>query len=95
MCADIQQAIIDVLIKKTINAGRKYKAKTILLGGGVAANKELNKQMKEKAKEFSFHALNPKFCTDNAAMIAAAGYFRRKEKINWKKLSAESNLRIR
>ncbi len=48
MAAEVQQAIIDVLIKKTLKAVKNFKVKTIILGGGVTANKELRKQFKEK-----------------------------------------------
>ena len=48
LCAEFQQAVIDVLISKTIRAARKYNPKTILLGGGVSANKELRRQLKER-----------------------------------------------
>jgi len=79
MCAEAQQAIIDVLIKKTIQAAEDYNAKTIILGGGVAANEELRKQFKEtiKSKLPKTYYLKPKtyFCTDNAAMVAVAAYF--------------------
>ena len=49
--AEIQQAIIDVLIHKTLKAAKDYKVKSIILGGGVAANKELRKQFKQKIKK--------------------------------------------
>ena len=48
VCFEVQQAIIDVLLKKTIQAAKDYKVKTIILGGGVSANKELRKQLGEK-----------------------------------------------
>jgi len=77
--AEFQQAIIDVLISKTIKAAAKYKVKSILLGGGVAANKELRRQLADavaqKLADVNFHVPNLKYTTDNAAMIAAAGYF--------------------
>jgi len=50
MAAEIQQAVIDVLIHKTFQAAKDYKVKTIMLGGGVAANDELRKQFKSKVK---------------------------------------------
>ncbi len=50
MAAEFQQATVDVLIKKTIRAAKEYGAKTIILGGGVAANKELRRQMDEAIK---------------------------------------------
>ncbi len=100
MSKEIQQAIIDVLIKKTIKAVKDYKAKTLLLGGGVIANKELRKQLKEKVKkeQLNLKCLIPdiKHCTDNAVMVGIAGYFRwRNGKIdNWKNIKAEANLRL-
>ena len=50
LCAEFQQAVIDVLVSKTIRAAKKYQPKTILLGGGVSANKELRKQLGETIK---------------------------------------------
>jgi len=97
MAAEIQQSIIDVLVKKTIKATRDYNAKTIILGGGVTANHELRKQFKKKIKEelpkIQYLKPNIKFCTDNAVMIAVAGYFNRKKK-GWKKIKADANLKI-
>ncbi|MCD6500479.1 tRNA (adenosine(37)-N6)-threonylcarbamoyltransferase complex transferase subunit TsaD [bacterium] len=99
MAREIQQAIIDVLIKKTIKAAKNYKARTILLGGGVAANKELRKQFQQKiVKELPNTCyLLPEtcFCTDNAAMVGIAGYFNRnKATKNLEKIKAVANLRI-
>jgi N6-L-threonylcarbamoyladenine synthase len=54
MAKEFQQAVIDVLIKKTIRAAKEYKAKTIILGGGVAANKELRKQLSEAVGKLNF-----------------------------------------
>jgi len=98
MSAEIQQAVIDVLIKKTIKAAKDYKVKTIMLGGGVTANQELRKQFGEKIKKelFNIQYLTPniKFCTDNAAMIAITAYFHRKEAKDWKNIKVNANLRI-
>ncbi|MBI2641975.1 MAG: tRNA (adenosine(37)-N6)-threonylcarbamoyltransferase complex transferase subunit TsaD [Candidatus Wildermuthbacteria bacterium] len=74
MAKEIQQAIIDVLVAKTLRAAEEYNAKSIVLGGGVAANKELRKRFKG-----AFMA-PPKLCTDNGLMIALAGYFNRQKK---------------
>jgi len=77
--AEAQQAIIDVLIKKTIRAAKDYKAKTIILGGGVSANNELRKQFNHKLKTINYKLIflvpPKKFCTDNAAMVAVTSYF--------------------
>ncbi len=51
ICREFQQAVIDVLVSKTIRAAKEYKIKTIILGGGVAANQELHKQLSEKIKK--------------------------------------------
>jgi len=83
-CAEFQQAIIDVLITKTIKAAKEYKVKTIMLSGGVSANNELRRQMDEAIKKrlpkVRFLVPRPEFTTDNAAMIAAAGYFQAKSR---------------
>lgn len=93
--ASTQQSIIDVLIKKTIKAAIKYKVKSILLSGGVAANQKLRdafeaeiKNLKLKAKLF---VPDKKLCTDNAAMIAAAAFFNQ-NKVEWKKITVNPEL---
>jgi len=77
--ASFQEAIIRVLITKTIRAAKQYKAKTIILGGGVVANKELRKQMARAVKKdlpkTVLYYPSPAMAVDNAAMIAIAGYF--------------------
>ncbi len=94
---EYQQAIIDVLVAKTIKAAKKYQAKTVLLAGGVSANKELRQQMAEtvadKLPGVAFGLPDLKYTTDNAAMIASAGYFKFKAKqtINPDKLRANPN----
>lgn len=98
MSAEIQQAIIDVLLKKTVKAAKKYKTKSIILGGGVAANKELRKQFERKIKKeipnSKFQVPSPEFSTDNAVMIGIAGYFNIKKAKNWEKIKADANLKI-
>ncbi len=100
MCAEIQQAIIDVLIKKTIKAAKDHKAKTIMISGGVTANNELRKQFEEKVKKevpkTKFLKPSKEFCTDNAAMVAITAYFNKNKAIkkNWKNIKANANLRV-
>jgi N6-L-threonylcarbamoyladenine synthase len=96
MAAEIQQAIIDVLISKTLKAAEEFRAKSIILGGGVAANNELRKQFKAQSLKFKVKFLVPPriFCTDNAAMVGITGYFHRLEAQNWQKISVNANLRI-
>jgi len=99
MCFEVQQAVIDVLIKKTMKAAKNYKAKSIIIGGGVAANKELRKQFAEKIRKeipySKFYIPDSEYCTDNGLMAAIAAYYRRKGKTkNWKKIRANANLKI-
>lgn len=76
ICAAFEQAVIDVLIEKTIAAARACEISTIALGGGVAANRSLRQQMNKRCLEqgFSLHLPAVENCTDNAAMIAFAGW---------------------
>ncbi|OGZ67236.1 MAG: hypothetical protein A3D34_00420 [Candidatus Staskawiczbacteria bacterium RIFCSPHIGHO2_02_FULL_33_16] len=98
MCFAIQDAICDVLIKKTINAAKDFKAKSIILGGGVSANQELRKQLKERiAKEIpntKYLIPDTALSTDNGLMIAVAGYFNKTKILDWKKIKVDANLRI-
>jgi len=101
ICYESQQAIIDVLIRKTIKAARIYRVKSIILGGGVTANSELRKQFKEKIErempniKIKYFIPNQEYSTDNAVMTAltASFYLKRKTK-NWKKIAADANLKI-
>lgn len=73
--ASFQEAVFEVLVNKTISAAEKYRTKSIMLVGGVASNKYLRqKMMRESPVEVLIP--DPLLCTDNAAMIAACGYFR-------------------
>jgi N6-L-threonylcarbamoyladenine synthase len=99
VCYETQQAIIDVLIDKTLRAAKEYKTETIILAGGVAANQELRGQMAKEIKkqipDSKFLIPDFKLCTDNGAMIAMAGYFNRKSASkNYNKIKADANLRI-
>ncbi len=99
-CASFQQAIIDVLISKTTKAAKKHKIKSVMLVGGVAANKELRSQLKKEVKKSlpnaDFHLPPLEFTTDNAAMIATAGYFMSKQKkyTAWNKIRVDCNLTL-
>jgi len=77
-----QKSVISVLVKKSIKACLKFKTKTLLIGGGVAANSELRRQLKREASPLGIKTFFPpiSLCTDNAAMIAGLGYHRKKER---------------
>lgn len=76
IAASFQAAVVDVLVTKTEWAIKKMRIRRVTLSGGVAANSELRKRMKEMGKEREAEISMPSvsLCTDNAAMIAAAGY---------------------
>jgi N6-L-threonylcarbamoyladenine synthase len=75
IAASFEAAVVDVLVVKTIRAAEATGAKSILIAGGVSANARLRREIVERSPVDVF--IPPlKYCTDNAAMIAAAGYYR-------------------
>ena len=110
ICREVQQAIIDVLIHKTLRAAKNFKAKSVILGGGVVASEELKKQFKVQSLRSKVNFLVPSknFCTDNAAMVAATACFHQEDYYlpttlppsagpylkNWQKIKANASLRI-
>ena len=78
LCASFQQAIIDVLVAKTIAAAQKYRVDLVMISGGVSCNQELRRQMRDASsrKGIKFKSAEPWLCTDNAAMIAFAALLR-------------------
>jgi N6-L-threonylcarbamoyladenine synthase len=78
LCASFQQAIVDVSVRKTIAAARKYHVDLVTVSGGVSCNQELRQQLGVACarKGFEFKSAEPWLCTDNAAMIAFAGLLR-------------------
>lgn len=78
LCASFQQAVLDVLVRKTIAAARKYRVGLVTVSGGVSCNQELRKQLGEACvrEGFEFKNAEPWLCTDNAAMIAFAALLR-------------------
>ena len=78
LCASIQHSIINILIDKIENAATSTGIKEIAIAGGVSANSYLRLRFGELAKKHDYNIYIPKFefCTDNAAMIAIAGYYK-------------------
>jgi N6-L-threonylcarbamoyladenine synthase len=80
LCASIQEGIVDALLSKIALAIRQNGAQSLAIVGGVAANSRLRERLNAEWRSYglSHEPLfpHPQYCTDNAAMIAAAGYFR-------------------
>ena len=73
--ASFQAAVVDVLFNKTMQAAREFNAMEVLVAGGVSANRALREAFQSQ-DELKVHIPALSLCTDNAAMIAAAGYYR-------------------
>ncbi len=102
ICYEFQEAAVDVLVSKTIKAAKKYKAETIVIGGGVTANVRLRERLKESSVENSLNLMLPpkELSTDNAEMIAIAAYIRttgtkNPAVKNPSKLKADGNLKLK
>lgn len=78
IAASFQQAVLDVLVQKTVHAAEQSSVDTILLAGGVAANGTLRAQLQQAAAQKNIQVYYPpvQFCTDNAAMIGAAAHYK-------------------
>ena len=77
LAAGFQEAVVDVLVTKVLRAARRSRARSVAIGGGVAANSRLRERFADEAAEAGLQYLVPdrSFCTDNAAMIAAAAHW--------------------
>lgn len=94
---EIQEAITDVLTKKTLMAVKQFNVSTLIIGGGVAANKRLTEKFKEKIKneklKISLNIPIPPLCTDNAAYIASYAYFHNNPQ-PWQEIQAKPDLAV-
>jgi N6-L-threonylcarbamoyladenine synthase len=97
LAASYQAAIVDVLVNKTVNAALSLGHSRVMVAGGVACNRALVEQLDAacRANSLMFAAASPCYCTDNAAMIAAAGALRlaRGERSAWSE-DIDPNLRL-
>ena len=78
IAASFQEAVVDVLVQKTMKAREKTGVTSIVMAGGVACNQALRNRSRERAsaQDIDVYYPRPAYCTDNGAMIAAAGYHR-------------------
>lgn len=77
LATSFQERVVGILTKKTMKALKEYNCSNLIIAGGVSANKRLREVMKEECRKNSINLTVPniKYCTDNAAMIGAAGYY--------------------
>ena len=98
LAASFQQAVIDILVGKTIQAAYQYHPKFICLCGGVSANKELREQLKKAVAKLpsktSYHVPPMELSTDNAAMIGIAAAYHLNQKTTYDKINADTNLKL-
>ncbi len=82
ICASFQEAVVEVLVEKSLLAAKEHGISTLVLGGGVSANPRLREYMHKRCNEENkvLYVPRPEHCTDNAAMIALAGYHKYKMK---------------
>ena len=94
---EFEDAVVEVIIKKTRQAVEKYNATSIIIGGGVSANKKIREDFKKLSEELNIEFMVPEFSasTDNAFMIALAGYLNIKSGKNYTSdFRAEGNLTL-
>jgi N6-L-threonylcarbamoyladenine synthase len=97
VAASFQEAVVDVLVNRTILAAKDYNMNKVAIAGGVAANSALHKAMQRacEGNDFEFYYPSPIYCTDNAAMIGSAAYYEYiKGKRSGLDLNAIPNLKI-
>jgi len=94
---ETQEAIVDVLVTKTMKAATEFKVKSILLAGGVAANSRLREKFNHQPSiinhQFQLHIPIPKLCTDNAAIVASAAYFNN-HPVPWQEVTTQPGLSV-
>lgn len=77
LAATVRQKVCDILIEKTLGAAEEFEYKTLALAGGVSANSELRRRLKEECEKRNIKLFYPelKYCGDNAAMVGAQAYY--------------------
>jgi N6-L-threonylcarbamoyladenine synthase len=93
---EFQDAVIEVLVTKTMRAAKEYKAKTVMISGGVAANSGLRQSFANYSNDYKILFPPQELTTDNAAMIAMAGYinYQLGKAFNFENIKADANLTL-
>ena len=96
LCASFQASVTEVLVRKTLHLAQEKGCKDIIVAGGVSANKGLKERFMEEGKDFNICIPSIRYCTDNAAMIAVAGYyqFKKDPTLSDLTLNADSSLEL-
>lgn len=98
LCCSFQEAVTDVLVSKSLKACKEYNVKQLIVAGGVSANKGLKEKLNIENKDSNLEICIPsiKYCTDNAVMIACAGYYRylKNDTLDTLDLNADASLEL-
>lgn len=91
LCAGVQSAIVDVLVKKTVRAAKQHGLRCITASGGVTCNSRLRTALEQvcRDEDFKLRLANPKLCTDNAAMVGMVAHMRLANDCEFTSLDAE------
>ena len=96
LCASFQDSVTEVLVRKTFKLAKEKGVKQIIVAGGVSANKGLKERFTKENPGFEICIPSIKYCTDNAAMIAVAGYYQYKKSglVDDLRLNAKASLEL-
>ncbi len=96
LCASFQDSVTEVLVRKTFKLAKEKQVNQIIVAGGVSANKGLKERFTKENPGFEICIPSIKYCTDNAAMIAVAGYYQYKKSglVDDLRLNAKASLEL-
>lgn len=96
LCASFQASVTEVLVRKTLKLAKERNINNIIVAGGVSANKGLKERFMEEGKGYNISIPSIRLCTDNAAMIAVAGYYQyqKDHKLDDLSLNASASLEL-